>query len=236
MFGWGVSDEETYLALLASYLTENGCKQGVEIVNSAVPGYNAVMAVETLNAKLLQFHPDIVIYHYVLNDLNLPSFIKRSNPVFTQKSSLLARFIKQRLRNQFASDYRLGPPSEEVVDRDFIGEEDEIPDEYRLLAGLPAFEGAMQKFADLAKTNNFIPIVLTHYRVSKAITKRLDTLGLKFLNSFPQAQDYLKNSGEKHYSGSALTVSETDRHPSAEYHRIIAEFLASKIAKLPVCG
>jgi hypothetical protein len=58
---------------------------------------------------------------------------------------------------------------------------------------------------------------------------------LTILNSFPLAQDYLKISGEKHYPGSALTVSETDRHPSAEYHKIIAKFLASAIPKLPVC-
>jgi lysophospholipase L1-like esterase len=236
MFGWGVSDEETYLALLAPYLIENGCKSGVDVVNSAVPGYNAVMAVETLNAKLLQFHPDVVIYHYVLNDLNLPSFIKKKNPVFTQKSSLLARMIKQRLRNQFASDYRLVYPPEEVTDRDFIGEEDEIPDEYRSLVGLPAFEEAMQKFLELAKTNNFFPIVITHYLVPKEITERLDKLGLTILNSYSLAQNYLKISGEKQFPGSTLTVSETDRHPSAEYHQIIAKFLASEIPKLSVCN
>ena len=236
MFGWGVSDEETYLALLGSHLIEKGCHSNVNIVNSAVPGYNTVMAVETLNAKLLPFRPDVVIYHYVINDLNLPSFIKSENPIFTQKSSLLVRMIKQRLRNQFASDYRLGYPPEKVANRDFIGEEDEIPEEYRMLVGLPAFERAIEKFLELAKTNYFTPIVLTHFHVPKEIVERLDKLGLTILNSFPRAQDFLKTNGERQYAGSTLTVSETDRHPSAEYHRVIAEFLTAKMLKLPVCN
>jgi len=91
MFGWGVNDDEHFLALLAGYL--NGLPPDGyrwEIVNTAVPGYNAVMEVETLKAKGLHLRPDLVIMAFVVNGLSLPNFIRKEENYLTlQKSFVL---------------------------------------------------------------------------------------------------------------------------------------------------
>src|SRR4030043_319513 len=65
MFGWRMSNDECYLSLLEIKLLRNFPDMTWEVINTAVPGYNTVMEVETLKAKGLQFGPDIVIIHYV---------------------------------------------------------------------------------------------------------------------------------------------------------------------------
>src|SRR5262249_1399115 len=62
MFGWGVTDEECFLFILQKYLNQSrSFNIEWEIINTAVPGYNAVMEVETLKEKGLHYKPDIVI-------------------------------------------------------------------------------------------------------------------------------------------------------------------------------
>jgi hypothetical protein len=66
MFGWGVSDEEYYLALLSKYLNQSlPLVSNWEIINTAVPGYNTVMEVETLKVKALHYSPDLVIIDFL---------------------------------------------------------------------------------------------------------------------------------------------------------------------------
>jgi hypothetical protein len=235
MFGWGVADSETYLSRLGEDLEKNSCHREVDVINSAVPGYNAVMAVATLEAKMLIWNPDIVIYNFVLNDLDLPSFISMKNPVFTIEYSFLLRAIKQMMDKQLSKDYRLAHPPENLKNRSYLGKEEQIPIEYRDLMGLPAFNVAIEKLADLAKKHNFLPIIINHFKVPKQISNIFAKHKILVLSSYPEAISYLKSHNQKKYLGSDLTVSDTDRHPSATYHRIISNYLARELTKTQWC-
>jgi hypothetical protein len=67
MFGMGAADGEQYLALLENQLNQTFPGRRWEVINTAVPGYNTVMEVETLREKGLKYEPDIVIIEFCSN-------------------------------------------------------------------------------------------------------------------------------------------------------------------------
>ena len=78
MFGWGVPVEATYLRVLERLLQARGDPVRYETLNFGVPGYNAVMEVETFRAVVPSYHPDLLLVGYLANDDQLPRFMKRS--------------------------------------------------------------------------------------------------------------------------------------------------------------
>lgn len=76
MFGQGVGQNEFYLALLQRQLNacaENGWR--FETLNFGTPGYNTVMEVGTFEYRALAFDPDLVLLHFIGNDLVAPHFL-----------------------------------------------------------------------------------------------------------------------------------------------------------------
>jgi len=61
MFGWGVSDDKKYTSVLEDMLNSEFPEKKWEIINTAVPGYNTYMEIDTLKNKALVYKPDIVI-------------------------------------------------------------------------------------------------------------------------------------------------------------------------------
>ena len=116
----------------------------LEAVNLAVPGYNAVMEVETLREKGLGFRPDIVIVEFIGNDLDLPNFIAAEPPVLSLRRWFLADFVKQRLRSRRrgAGESGLVAAPRETWDLGkYRSEPDSVPAAYRDLVGWPAVSG-----------------------------------------------------------------------------------------------
>ncbi len=74
MFGWGVGQDETYLALLEERFRGLGIP--VETLNFGVPGYNTAIETAVYERKARHFAPDLVILHFVGNDLNLPHHLQ----------------------------------------------------------------------------------------------------------------------------------------------------------------
>jgi GDSL-like Lipase/Acylhydrolase family len=76
MFGWGVEQEEIYTARLERLLdahAEPGWR--FEVLNFGTPGYNCVLEVATFEKRALAFDPDVVLLHFVGNDLDAPHFL-----------------------------------------------------------------------------------------------------------------------------------------------------------------
>jgi len=67
-YGLGVSRDQTWSSVLERLLNEKFPGQ-FEIINLAVPGYDIVQVVEWFKKKGLAYHPDLVVYHYWLNDV-----------------------------------------------------------------------------------------------------------------------------------------------------------------------
>ena len=61
MFGHGVGEGEVYMQVLEELLNRFAVDDRFEVVNTAVPGYNTVMEVGTLETRGLAYDPDVVI-------------------------------------------------------------------------------------------------------------------------------------------------------------------------------
>ncbi|MCP5065975.1 MAG: SGNH/GDSL hydrolase family protein, partial [bacterium] len=59
LFGWGVSYEHTFLALLEARLAERFPSRSFEALNLGVPGYNTVMEVQAFSRRVDLIDPDL---------------------------------------------------------------------------------------------------------------------------------------------------------------------------------
>jgi hypothetical protein len=94
MFGWGVADEETYLVHLCEKIKATRGEK-VTVWNTSVPGYNTTMEVETMEQKMLSRRPDLVLLHFVENDLGLPNFIPQKDESLTETRSYLVAALSR---------------------------------------------------------------------------------------------------------------------------------------------
>ena len=233
MFGWGVGDHEFYLARLGELLQSAMPQRQVQWLNSAVPGYNTVNEVETLERKLLGYGPDVVILDYVRNDLHVPGFLRKSQPYFSLRESFLARWVRNSLRGLHTPDQGLERPPDAFRREDFVGQEHLIPEEYRSVIGMPAFRAAAARLRELADQHGFRVIVVAHYGFDEQPLAVFDSLGFEVVDGYPRVQAFLRAQGITQYAGSDLAVGDGDAHPSALLHGMIAEWLAEQILAVP---
>jgi hypothetical protein len=75
--GWGVRYQDTYVNQLEEWLNSHSARLGVgrarrfEVLNFGVAAYSPMQRLETLRDKVLQFHPDLVIYSATTLDIRL---------------------------------------------------------------------------------------------------------------------------------------------------------------------
>lgn len=75
-YGYSVPIEETFSHLLNKQLNRDG--QKVEVLNFAVNGYSTVAELELYKTRVRDYHPDIVLLAYVLNDPIPSAFVVQS--------------------------------------------------------------------------------------------------------------------------------------------------------------
>jgi lysophospholipase L1-like esterase len=238
MFGWGVNDDETYLSVFARRLAEMQPRIRCEIVNTAVPGYNTVMEVETLRAKGLRLNPDLVVLGFCGNDVNLPYFIRDREEYLTLRRSFLKQFVRERLARRSSDEISLEEktglarwtaPNREAWDGFASSEAHRVPSRYRDMVGLKAFTRAMEDLRDLGIRHNFHVAVVffpTARRRAAEIAARLDFL---VVNARFAVEAYMSEHGIEKFAGSQLTIGSADPHPSALGHELIAELLLDSI-------
>jgi lysophospholipase L1-like esterase len=227
MFGWGVGDAEYYLALIAERLARKDAGRTVEVINSAVPGYNTVMEVETLKGKLLQFTPDLVIIEYVDNDLDLPNFLDKPLSPVSVDHLFLHDFVAARLAGRvWDPAHRLaGAPRDPFRDRRLEGNPDRVPAQYRALVGIEAYRAAMAELKALSVAQRFAVVVFSRAPLPDDVAAVCDGLGLPVVSAAPAIERYLTEHGGGRYEESALALSAKDPHPSALGHRLMADVL-----------
>ena len=227
MFGWGVGDAEYYLALIAERLARQAPGRTVEVINSAVPGYNTVMEVETLKEKLLQFAPDVVIIEYVDNDLDLPNFLDEPLSPAGLDHLFLHDFVAARLAGRvWDPTHRLaGAPRDPFRDRRLEGNPDRVPARYRALVGIEAYRTAMSELKALSVTQRFAVVVFSRAPFPDDVAAVCNALGLPMVSAWPAIERYLSEHGGGRYEESVLALSTKDPHPSALGHRLMADVL-----------
>ena len=233
MFGHGVGDGEVYLRVLEDLLNSFAADTRFETVNTAVPGYNTVMEVETLKEKGLAYEPDVVLIHFVGNDLELPNFIRIEEPVLALDRS----FLLDLLRGAFESTTVRGTLRRHGLKRSprvegsrrFIDTPEDAPPQYRSMVGWQAWEKAMLELAALAEEHGFEPVLatfsVTFAHRQQRIMKFARQHGIGFLEMGTTYRAWLDEHGIDEYRGSPLALSEENMHPSALGHRIAARVI-----------
>jgi hypothetical protein len=238
MFGAGVADGENHLDILANLL--EGQAGMTEVINTAVPGYNTVMEVETLKDKGLQLEPDVVIIQFVANDLTVPHFVRRPEDVLSIRRSFLADLIRSSIhppRDHWEALARSGLERAQTADEDgswsLTIDPDCVPPQYRCLVGWRAFQAAMEELRDLSQLQGFrvIWLSLGAYPMDRISNAReiARSLGFDIIDMCPVFQEHLRREGCDGYLGSSLSVSKRDPHPSPTAHAITAEVVAKHL-------
>lgn len=235
MFGKGVADEEVYLTILERRLQASLPDVTVEIINTAVPGYNTVMEVETLKDKGLDYEPDVVIVDFVGNDLTLPNFIRTERNVLDLRRSFLLDFVRRRRESldPGAVVRRLRREGLRKIPQNIVHglgrtiDPSHVPERYRHMVGWDGFRRAVRELAGLSEKAGFTVVVtaLSAYpgdRKAEAFAVFRE-FGFVTFDVGAVYQEYLEKQGFDAFLGSPLAVSERDEHPSAMAHAMAAE-------------
>jgi len=221
MFGWGVRDDEAYLTVLSNMLNETHPQFSWEVVNTAVPGYNTVMEVETLKEKGLAYHPDVVLVDFVINDLDLPNFIRKKENYFTLRKSFLRQFVAKLSQADPLPEGLTHAPFD-VRGGHFENKPENVPDEYSHMVGKDAFRQAMEELKALGEEHGFIVIVLSHWDLPVFVKTMCQELGFGSIEVLPVWERYVFEHRVVDPT-SAWQLSNSDPHPTALGHRVIAK-------------
>ncbi len=235
MFGYGVGDDDPFMAALARKLGEREPAWRWESINTAVPGYNTVMEVETLEKKGLAYAPDIVVINFVGGDDALPNFIrKRAEPLAFGRSFL----------RDFVHDWRAGR-----LDRDdfaladapranlgFVADPALVPPEYRAMVGWDAYRGAMERLRDLSEAHGFRVVVVGHPAVYPEVKNLSRSLGFPVVESMRFMRRFMRVNGIESDRDPRLIIAPRDSHPTALLHGIIADAIVDGLAESGTLG
>ncbi len=233
MFGWGVSDNETFLARLPSLLSRQTPRASWSTTNAAVPGYNTVMAVETLLEKGMTPSPDVVVLTWVNNDLDLPSFLRRLPSVVDARRLFLFDWAFSKIVTEREDPFD-GP--RRIPARRFG--RDEVPDYFarlseqeRALVGLESFERAMKRLAVVSSEQGLPVVVLAPRRAPRFVKRTCRGHGFTLVVAAQFRERFAREKGRAKLDPSDLVVSLTDPHPSPLGHELLAFALAQHLAE-----
>ena len=215
MFGWGVHDEETYLAILERERNGEQGEKRWRTINLAAPGYNTAVEVEMLKHRGLAYRPDIVIVHFVRNDTGLPNYMLAEDDRIRLTKSYLVEAVSRILGGRFRMQ------SEDRL----VRTRRKIPERYRYMTGETAVDAGFRELKRLAEEHGFKPLILTHWSPPDYLRKTADELGIPIVNGGDAVSEYMRAHGIEHYGGSELTLSRRDPHHSAIGHQVMAEAL-----------
>jgi hypothetical protein len=222
MFGLGVGDGDPFMAALARKLGERQPRWLWESINTAVPGYNTVMEVETLASKGLAYAPDIVMINFVGGDDALPNFIrKRSQPLAFGRCFLHDFAHAWRTGRLDRDDFALADAPR--ADVGFVADPEKVPPEYRDMVGWKAYVGAMERLRDLSEANGFRVVVVGHPAVYTQVKELGRSLGFPVVESMRFMRRYMRANGIESDRDPRLIIAPRDSHPTALLHGIIAD-------------
>ena len=245
MFGWGVRQEETFLALLEKELNARLSKASFEVWNLAVPGYNSVQEVATFAAKADSIRPDLVIVNWVGNDMDLPNFLAERPDVYSPRRSFLFELVRRRWRawrGKRVSSSTLVPVTFDESSRLPNITAEEEPARYRPLLGTENMLQALDRLARLARQYGIRPVVIfdwnspqadpakaeSHYPSSVAVKEWCAARGYQVVDTEERVLRYLQSHD---LDARALWLSSSDPHPSVLRHRLIAEEMLASLMR-----
>ena len=239
-FGWGVEAEEGFFEVLERDLDRlAGPARRVQVVNTSVPGYNAVMEAEVLRETGLALEPDAVLIEYCTNDEALPDFLMRK-PFFRRLDRLYLLRLGGLLTGGLARDQRetarLTPAGILYQPRpDGPGAMDprDVPLRYRHHVGPQTLEAAYRRIRDACRERG-IPMIVAAPSAQfhegdptikadplmadiRSLCARLD---VPLIETFGPVRRYIETQGL--HSINLSLEDPHDWHPNALHHELIA--------------
>lgn len=228
MFGWGVLEEETFLAVLERWLEDlPSPPDRYEVLNFAAPGYNTAIEVALLEQKALPLQPDLLIIHHVSNDWGVPTFMQRKPDPLSLKRSYFLDLLRARLasvtleRRQRLVGYRF----DEVATDE---EKEEIRSRYQHMVGVRGYRRSMDRLGRLAREEGIPVMVLigsTRGSQMRRIQAQVKEQGFHSVSIGPVTDRILAQYGipnEDRVLRRKLQVAPGDPHPNAFGHYIYA--------------
>lgn len=245
-FGWGVAQDEAYLAQLGRALTATAAPGvRIETLNFGVPGYNSVMEVESFIQQGLGLEPDVVTIQYCANDSVLPNFLTKRDYLTNFRKSFLLGALRGRTGGSelIASQYALSYPPGQPQEMDPA----QAPPQYRHLVGWPALVEAYKRLkaaCDQAGAPLFLllpteqsweafkwgqghPTRDPHYDKIHALC---DELGIPVIDTFSDVYDFVKAHGFHFDDTILINLNPPDDHPNPMKHSIFAQRLLGALA------
>ena len=234
--GWGVENDETYAAQLEEEFEarrEDGARSGpVEVLNFALAGLNSTGVLQRLEDLAIDFHPDIVVYGYSINDIEGPAYRRSLDREYAaslfrhDSPSQFWRWLRPRWlafrelvltpRGSFAfeldENYFENPEAWAVVRENF--------DRLARLGQEFDFCGVVLVHAQMQALNTLHPYK-RHYAAIAGAARESGLVAVESLERF-RAED-----------ASSLWVNPNDRHANARGHAVFAEILADALDDLP---
>lgn len=181
--------EDTFPQKIEYYLNRMMDNANVRVLNFGVPGYNTAQELELLKAKVLNFHPKMIILQYAINDTHICNYIQPENKLinsFIHKSELfvliwrlaiyfpgIRKYSVEYLGKRFpdALIYKKGLVG--TLSADVPGEDKErrlhpartnnrVPARYHYMLGRENWEKHIHMFAGLCKSKN-IALIATGF-------------------------------------------------------------------------
>ncbi|MFH1245218.1 MAG: SGNH/GDSL hydrolase family protein [Candidatus Omnitrophota bacterium] len=217
-FGWGVSEDKTYVSLVEKYLEERTGKR-VELINAAVPNYNTVREIESFFEKCLPFDPDMVILSYFLNDPEIQQ-VKSGNFFLKNSQTAVLLWSKcQQVSRRMGVKEELSAYYERLYSEDY--------------AGWQQCRQSMRKLMLYSKENNVDVLVamipdmhnLQNYpfkNIHEFVRKKASELGFSFLDFYDSLKDV---------RACEIWAMPGDPHPNAKGHAIMADALYKYLLK-----
>jgi hypothetical protein len=244
LFGWGVGQEESFAPVLESLLAVRALGR-FEVLNAGVPGYNTVMEARVFERRAEELAPDLVVIHYVDNDMDLPNFLAKPTDPWTLRHSYLAELVRRRLALLGGADLMPNGLFVAALDPDtgrYRIPDDRIPERYRPLQGWDRMVEAYRRLAALARARNIPYAVLVHWddygprlagQVDDVLPERV-----RVLKRILAAQGYIVIDPQdrvveilrrQRLPVQALWITPTDTHMSRLYHRIAAREILERL-------
>lgn len=232
MFGWGVAQDETYLSILERRLNAEGIGK-FEVLNLGTPGYNATMEVATLEHKGLAFDPDLVIMHFVGNDMNMPHLLQAPRTVAPREWFLLdvvrAAFGLAAGEQLELLSHDLGELSEE--------EQRRVREEYQYMLGPEGYQRAIDRLVEVTREPPVPVVVMMLGEGSERrqqVRRIVEEAELGFLNPMPYFGAHLDSlvpqGGDRPDFRITFQIPK-DGHPSVAAHRAYAEALFVEVMR-----
>lgn len=244
LFGWGVGQDESFAQVLERRL-EALAPGRFEVLNAGVPGYNTVMEERYFELHADELEPDLVLVHYVDNDMDLPNFLSEPADPWTLRHSYLLDLLRRRvmlLAGEQMLPRGLVFATLDPRDGHYRIPEDQIPARYRPLQGWDHMEAAYQRLAAAARARGIRLALLVNWMdYREHLAGRTDSVLPPYVRELAAkraAEGWLVIDPEqrtvahlraKGLGTEALWVSATDPHMNALHHRLAAAEILDRL-------